>query len=61
MALKFASGMLERASSDAKNFDARDVADVAGKVIRAATRKTKTTKKKTKGRAPSSKSSSSSQ
>ena len=59
MALKFASGMLERASSDAKNFDARDVADVAGKVIRAATRKTKTTKKKN-GRTASSKSSKSS-
>ena len=58
MARKFASGMLERASSDAKNFDARDVADVAGKVIRAATRKKKTTKKN--GRTASSKSSSSS-
>ena len=59
MARKFASGMLERASSDAKNFDARDVADVAGKVIRAATRKTKTKKKKN-GRTASSKSSKSS-
>ncbi len=58
MARKFASGMLERASSDAKNFDARDVADVAGKVIRAATRKKK--KKKKNGRTASSKSSSSS-
>ena len=58
MARKFASGMLERASSDAKNFDARDVADVAGKVIRAATRKKKTKKKN--GRTASSKSSKSS-
>jgi len=56
MARKFASGMLERAP-DAK-FDARDVADVAGKVIRAATRKKKTTKKK--GRTQSSASSKSS-
>ncbi len=62
MARKFASGMLERAP-DAK-FDAWDVADIAGKVIRAATRKKKKKKKKKKGRtqsSASSKSSSSSQ
>ena len=61
MARKFASGMLERAP-DAK-FDAWDVADIAGKVIRATTRKKKKKKKK-KGRtqsSASSKSSSSSQ